>query len=361
MNIRLLLIIWALFVAQFSFAVTVPNLYRAEIVLPLISSEKAVINKAYELAIEEVLVKVSGDVDAVQKVLSLAKKNASKWVAQHAINDEQDLLELDNGIFPAKKVVVNFYPQSIDDFLFEQNLPVWGSNRPSVLLWVIEQNGFERTVAGVESPSIMLNEIAQNALVKGLSIYAPLQDELDRSSLSSPDLWGLFEDPIVEASQRYQTDVISVFKVTELSNGYEGTLMLLLPTEAPIRLYLKGKDQENIAMKVNQSIAKILSERYAAIKSTGNDLLVLLQVSNISNHEILDTIQEYLARLGVVNDVYLTGIQADTAYFTVSLDGDVIKMTNAINLDSIIVKVAANPLDLDKKNVQTYKYNGTKQ
>ncbi len=97
--------------------------------------------------------------------------------------------------------------------------------------------GFERTASGVQSPSVILNEIAKNALVQGLALYAPLQDELDRSSLSAPSLWGLFEDPIINASQRYQTDVVGVFKVTELPSSYEGTLMLLLPTEAPIRLY----------------------------------------------------------------------------------------------------------------------------
>ncbi len=74
MNIRLLLIIWSLLITQSSFAVTVDNLYRAEIILPLINSETEVVNKAYELAIEEVLVKVSGDADAVQKFCHLLKK-----------------------------------------------------------------------------------------------------------------------------------------------------------------------------------------------------------------------------------------------------------------------------------------------
>lgn len=360
MTIRLFSLLLALLIAPMSFAVTVENLYRAEVILPLIKSEKDVIDKAYGLAVEEVLIKVSGNEEAVQDVLSLAKKNAPKWVAQHSINDEQDLLELDDGIFSAKKVEVNFYPQLINDFLFEQGLPVWGDNRPSVLLWLIEQRGFERKAAGVEASSALLNEIAQSATAKGLPIYAPLQDAQDKAALSPSTLWGLFDDPILQASARYQTDVVSVFKVTEVEEGYEGTLLLLLPEEDPMRIYLEAEDQEAMAAKVNQSIASVFSKRYAAVKGSEESSSVLMQVANIANHENLDKVRSYLLGLGIVSDLYLTQIKGDAVVFTLALNGGVEKMVNAINLDQVIAKVDVPFSDLESPEIQTYRYNGAR-
>lgn len=358
MKIRLFLFLFALFSASSSFAVTVDHLYQAEVTLPLITNEQDVIEKAYDVAVEQVLVKVSGDADAVKKVLPAAQKSVSKWVAQHAIRDEQELQEIDGKAYALKVVTVNFYPALIDDFLFDKGLPVWGANRPSVLMWVVEQKNFARKIAGVNAPSEMLNDMAADAKDRGLAMFAPLQDDLDKQSMDVPDLWGLFDDPILKASKRYQTDVVGVFKVTKLPNSYDGTLMLMLPNELPIRFYLDGDTVEDITTKVNVSIAKVFSERYAAVRTSGKEQTVVVQVSNITNHEALDKVQGYLGQLGVVSNIHLQGIKGDEVQFALALNGDVVKMVNTINLDSIIVKASADMLDPSMKDVKTYRYNG---
>lgn len=355
MNIRRLLVFLTVFTSQLSFAVTVKGLYSSEVILPLISTEEKVIEKAYKLALEEVLTKVSGDSDVVAQILPLAEKSVAKWVQQRSIVDEQNLIELDDAIYSAKKVVVNFYPQSIDTFLFEQGAPVWGENRPSVLLWLIEQKQFQRKVAGKQSPSIMLNAIANSANQKGVPINVPLQDTVDRVSLTPSDLWGFFETPIITASQRYQKDAISVFKVTELAEGYEGVLMLLLPSEPAIRVDLQAEDESELANKATQVIAKIFSERYASTKNTGEITPVSIQVTNVANHEVLDKVQAYLANLGIIQNAYPAMINESTVQFTVLLNGDVTKMVNIINLDTVIVRTDS---ELNSDNFQIYQYNG---
>lgn len=356
MNIRLLLVLAAVFFLQSGYAVTVEGLYRAEIVLPLISSEQKVIEKAYDLAIEEVLIKVSGDEATVKRILPQAKKSVSKWVAQHSITDEQNLIELNDAIYSAKKVVVNFYSQSIDRFLFEQKAPVWGESRPSVLLWLIEQKQFQRKVAGVESPSDMLNEMTKNAQKKGVPLYAPLQDEVDRTALTASDLWGFFESSIEEASKRYKTDAVSVFKVTQLVEGYEGTLQLLLPSESVIRIDLQAEDEVTLADKATQVLAKMFSDRYASTRNNGDITQIEIEVANVAGHEILDKVQGYLLNLGIVKNVYPSMIEGAKVRFTVSLNGNVQKLVNLISLDSIIIKETSNTTSTP--NLQTYRYNG---
>ncbi|TBR41087.1 DUF2066 domain-containing protein [Marinomonas agarivorans] len=360
MTIRLFFLLIAIFAMQSSHAVTVDNLYKAEIVLPLIDSEQKVIEKAYDLAVEQVLTKVSGDEAAVQKILPLAKKSVAKWVAQHSITDEQNLIELDDAIYSAKKVVVSFYSQSIDQFLFEHDAPVWGKSRPSVLLWMIEQKQFQRQIAGVQSPSDMLAEITRNAEQKGVPIYAPLQDDVDRSALTASDLWGFFETTIREASRRYETDTISVLKVIELDQGYEGTLQVLFQSEPTVRIELQGQDELELAEKATQLLAKLFSDRYASRKNSGEETQIDIQVTNIVNHEALDQVQGYLKKLGIVQDVYPSMVDGSVVRFTVSLNDSLSKLINIISLDSLIIKESAESNGSNEltPNLQTYKYNG---
>ena len=357
MKIRFLMVIFLVLLAQTSFAVTVPNLYRAEIILPLVDSEKKLINKAFKQAVEEVLIKVSGNLDGVMTVLPQGQKSAASWVAQHSITDENDLIELDGEFFPVKKVVVDFYAQSINDFLFSNQLAVWGANRPSLLLWIVEQGDFVRQVSGALAPSDLLNLVAADAALKGLPIYAPLQDDLDKQAVTVSDLWGMFEGPVITASRRYQTDVAGVVKVNNIFGEYEAHLMVLMPDEEPIKLFVQGLDNEDIAEQVNAALAKLFSARYAAVRGQGS-ANITLRVDEVKDFQTLDQIQSYLANIAVVRDVYLNSIKADQVRFSLVLDGDVSKLANAIALDSIIEQVTLDALDPDLNLVQAYRYSG---
>jgi len=357
MKIRLLMVIFLVSLAQASFAVTISNLYRAEITLPLVDSEKKLINKAFKQAIEEVLIKVSGNLDGVADVLPGAQKVAASWVVQHSITDDENLIELDGAFYPAKKVVVDFYAQSINDYLFSKKMAVWGANRPSLLLWIVEQGDFLRQVSGAQSPSDLLNLVAKDAISKGLPIYAPLQDALDKQAVTVADLWGLFEEPVIEASRRYQTDVTGVLKVNKILDEYEANLMVLLPNEEPIMLFVQGLDQEDIAEQVNAALAKLFSARYAAVRGQGG-AKITLRIDDVTDFQRLDQIQAYLAKIAVVRDVYLNSIDADQVHFSLVLDGGLKKLTNAIALDSVIERIELDVMDPEVNLVQAYRYSG---
>ena len=357
MKIRFLMVIFLVSLVQTSFAVTISNLYRAEIILPLVDSEKKLINKAFKQAIEEVLIKVSGNLDGAMRVMPAAQKSAASWVDQHSITDEDNLMELEGEFYPVKKVVVNFYAQSINDFLFTNKLAVWGANRPSLLLWIVEQDDFLRQVSGAQSPSDLLNLVARDAALKGLPIYAPLQDDLDKQAVTVSDLWGLFEGPVMAASRRYQTDVAGVLKVNKILDEYEANLMVLMSGEEPVKLFVQGLDKEDIAEQVNAALAKLFSARYAAVRGQGS-AKITMRIDNVTDFKRLDQIQTYLAKIAVVRDVYLNSIKADQVSFSLVLDGGLRKLNNAIALDSVIEKIELDALDPDVNFVQAYRYSG---
>ena len=67
-----------------------------------------------------------------------------------------------------------------------------------------------------------LNKLAQSASKIGVPIYAPLLDDVDKRSLAASDVWGFFEDSILNASKRYQTDSVAALRIS----NYAGKLVV---------------------------------------------------------------------------------------------------------------------------------------
>ena len=121
MNSRIFLLLISVFCISSVNAVPIQGLYSAEINLPVTQSEAQMLNEAFGLAAEDVLIKVSGDKNAITgDLLEQAKKKASTWVAQHSVASLSELLPSDDGLVPGKQVKVTFYQESIDGFFIAE-------------------------------------------------------------------------------------------------------------------------------------------------------------------------------------------------------------------------------------------------
>ena len=125
-------------------------------------------NRAFREALEAVLLKVTGDrrwlrAPVIQQAISNAQSyveaisysSEATEVSADAIDLEQgeeifsdpqenDVAGLDNSqtreIRETRYIDVNFTQSLLDDLLASADIPVWDSNRPSVLVWMALQN-----------------------------------------------------------------------------------------------------------------------------------------------------------------------------------------------------------------------------
>lgn len=361
MNFRILLLLISVFSVSFVQAVTVKGLYDAEINLPVTQSESRMLNEAFGLAAERVLIKVSGDRAAITgDVLAQAKKNASTWVAQHSVASLSELLPSDNGLVPGKQVKVTFYQASIDSFLSQNNLPVWGDNRPSVLVWVANDNNGVRALSGSKSPSSVLNQFAYFSNMVGVPIYAPLLDNTDRSNISAADVWGFFEDTITNASKRYQTDAVAALRVSSYVGYVGGSLLVLLKNGETERFVLSGESPDDVVEQASTQLAKVFSSRYASVRNSDSVNKLNIQVMGITSYNVMKRTQSYLETIGVVRNVDLVQVDGEKVEFSVEIDGDKQKLFNSISLSHLLVSVPLNALDPDANRVVSYQYSGAK-
>ena len=342
MNFRILVVLFSVFFVSYANAVPVKQIYRAEIKLPVEESEAKMLNQAFSQAVEQVLVRVSGDKAAITgSLLQEAQSKAATWVAQHSVVALNQLLLVDGQLVAGNQVTVVFYAESIDRFLSQKNLPVWGSDRPSVLVWAVNEDNGVRHLSGANAPSQLLNDLASSAAMSGVPIYAPLIDTVDKGAISSADVWGFFEGSIRQASKRYQTDAVAAIRVSNYSGSVSGSLLVLLSDGSSQRFSLSGEDLTALADQASADMAKVFSTRYAAVRNNQAESRFLIQVSGINSYSALNKVQTYLERVGVVRDAAIAGAKGDAVTFSIAINGSKQKLINSISLNSVLQQVEA--------------------
>ncbi|MGO3405874.1 DUF2066 domain-containing protein [Marinomonas sp.] len=337
MNFRILIVLFSVFFVSFANAVPIKHLYRAEIKLPVTDSEAQMLNEAFAQAVEQVLVRVSGDKAAITgDLLKQAQSEAPTWVAQHSVVALSQLLPVDGQLVAGKQVTVVFYAESIDRFLSQHNLPVWGEDRPSVLVWAVSEDRGVRQLSGANAPSDLLNNLAASAAMYGVPIYAPLIDSVDKSAISSADVWGFFEGSISKASKRYQTDAVAAIRVADYAGSLSGSLLVLLSDGSSQRFTLSGDSLSALTDQASAAMAKVFSTRYAAVRNNQAESRMTVQVSGINSYSALNTVQTYLERVGVVRDVSVVGAKDDVVLFSIAINGSKQKLINSISLNSVL-------------------------
>lgn len=382
MNFRILIVLFSVFFVSLANAVPVSNLYRADIKLPVVGSDDQLLDEAFSQAVEQVLVRVSGDKKAISgDLLKQAQSDAPTWVAQHSVVSLPQLLPVNGELVAGKKVSVIFYRESIDRFLSKNNLPVWGNNRPSVLVWAVSEDNGVRSISGANAPSELLNDLATSAAMVGVPIYAPLVDSVDKSAISPSDIWGFFESSIKQASKRYQTDAVAAMRVTDYAGTVSGTLLVLLDDGTSQRFSLNGDSLQALADQASSDMALVLSTRYAAVRNVAVESRLMIQVSGINSYLALNKVQSYLEQVGVVRDVFVVGAKGDLVTFSVAINGSKQKLINSISLSSLLqvdntkpiatksngvagepmVGESVNQVDVPAEPIETFKYSGVQQ
>lgn len=359
MKFRIFLLFVCVCWSSLSNAVPVVGLYEAKIKLPASESEEEVLSKAFGLAVESVLIKVSGDKAAIStNLLREAKAKASTWVAQHSVASLNELLVLNGKKVAGKQVQVAFYKASIDDFLSKNNLPVWGADRPSSLVWLVSEENGLRSLSGTKVPSEALNTFARTSGYMGVPVYAPLLDYEDQQNISTTDVWGFFEDNILKASERYQTDAVAALKISNYVGKVSGGLLVLLSNGETERFELSGDTFDDVLELASVHLAKVLSSRYAAIRSLDSVNVLDVQVSGVSDYSIMRGAQSYLESLGVVKSVNLAKISGENVIFSIEVNGGKERLLNSISLNRLFVRESRPSGEIQDNNLIAYQYIG---
>ena len=208
-------------------ALEVKDLYQAKVLVA--SQDRSHRVQALKSALAAVMLKVGGQASVLEDdVIKNGIKNYNTYVSQYhyvrenVANTQNSHIQTNepNQKHPQINVlylVAHFNEDKINTLFQQANLARWGRLRPQVLLWLIDEQGFERRFLSNSSDSVLPQVVNDFSNERGLPLLLPLMDLTDASEIKMSDFWGRFKQPIKEASMRYFSEAIVLMRISNSS------------------------------------------------------------------------------------------------------------------------------------------------
>lgn len=329
-----------------------------EVNLPVVSQENQIRRAAFEQALIEVSVRVSGNSLApTQLNLSQASRMVRQYRYQAMPQEEIDLYVKQSGtlVAPKFKLWVQFDDGKVKQLLRENGLPIWGYQRPNVLVWLAVKDGRNRYLLKNSDTSQIKDAVSKEAERRGLPVIWPEYDMQDKKVVNFIDVWGEFWEPVKQASKRYPVDAIILGRMNWANGSWQVEWSLLM----------EGKTESwrlsalDLDMLMNSGIGVAtdhISSRFAVFADSDNDAKLLVRVSDLNSVEKYAAASHYLSSLAPVKNVYATEVNQQNVDFHIELSGDEIDLKRIIALGKVLIpdnrpEQVSDPVEQNQENI----------
>lgn len=332
MKIRLLLVLslFGLLPLPLS-AITVNGLYQTSVV---VADESAAVRAdAMQQAMQQVLVKLSGDsniasVSGAEEII----KSAQQFVQQFRY--KQSAVSK-TGMQAGTELQVKFDEDALNNEMRNYALPLWGKERPAVLVWLALDDATSRNIVSMEVNPEIIDLVDATANARGIPLLFPLMDLEDTSRMNVSDLWGDFQQPIIAASTRYQSDAIAVGRITRNGGSEWSSRWTLYIDQQANRWSAENTDVAPMLDEATNVLADMLAERYASSGGSGAELYNIA-VSNITSHDDYARAFIYLESLQSVTQVMVKTVMPEQVEFEIISHGGQAALDSAIRLGNVL-------------------------
>ena len=313
--------------SQQAYALKVSGLYQATV--PVSDESVPKRNPAIKQALIQVLVKLTGDrnISKSSSIISLIER-PERFVQQFRY---RQATKEDNQQASSPGLWVQFDETALNDALRSYGLSVWGKERPSILVWLAHEGNENRRLVSIEESPEYLTMLDQRASARGISLLMPLLDLEDTSRISVSDVCGGFKEPILDASRRYQSDVVLTGKLSQI-----------LPTlwESEWTVYIDGRAMswtgqgelvEIVLEEAVDELADRLATQYVNTGSTRAEVIKLL-VSDVNGLDEYARALSYLESIQSVIAVQVKRVSIDKVMFELISHGGLNAIDQAIAL-----------------------------
>lgn len=285
-------------------AVVVEDLY--ETAQPIQSSQDA----AFAEALRTVVIKVSGQRDAPAR-LGSALANPRQFVQRYGVTEDNVLQ-------------VGFDDVSIDRLLSEAGLPIWGRERPAVLV-VLSLDEVGSGWASADVAPLDKERIENAARARGLPLH---WGTLDSQDLNLLDMGVGGSSALLQIATRNGANAVLAGR-----GRRDGGLQWVLAT-------IDGVSQASGSLEDGVHLAAdTFAKVFGAVGTSLSEVNV--DVSGIANLDAYARTLNYLEQMTLVRSIAVEQVSGDTLRLRLAVRGDAETLQRAIALDRRLV-----PLDL---------------
>jgi len=314
------------FVTSPVWAVEAASLYSAQV--PFDQEENDPRARAYELALADVLLRVSGsELSSDVEMVELLFPNPASYVVQFRPGADETLW-------------VSFDGDAIENTLRRAGQTVWGSDRPLTLIWLaVDWGQGRREIIAADDPvrsrdearSIDRNRLLRQRVLdiaerRGLPVAFPLLDTIDLQNLSFSDIWGGFDDALISASERYEADAILVGRVRPASSQRNRW-----------SFYFGGEERtwNGEPELVISQVADLLAAEFAI---SGSAVLetVDVTIAGIDSVEAFGAVQNLLTTVTVIEQFSIAEVEGDRIRYRIAAIGGADRLSRALRFSGLI-------------------------
>jgi hypothetical protein len=302
------------------------NLYTARV--PLDAADPQSRERAYEAALSQVLLRITGPQNALPpEQMKEWFPNPSRYVMQYRPGEEDTLWVTLDG-------------ETLERVLRQAGYTVWGADRPLTLVWLaVDWGQGEREIVASDDPErgaaesrsidrnrLLRERVQEVALERGVPVAFPLLDAEELELVSFSDIWGGFNEPLIEASRRYGANSILVGRVRP-DTAQRNRWTYFFGGE---RREWTGEPEEAINL-----LANTLAEQFAI---AGNAPLesISLTVSGIDSIAAYGEVHSFMQNLQGIERLAIETVSGDRIRYQVEAHGGRERLQRSLDFSRIL-------------------------
>ena len=302
-----------------AFAVPTTGLYQVRTALPSQQPEERA--AALGQALDILVVRLTGDTAALQsEAVAELRKDPQQLISQYGVE--------------GSSLVVDFDPLTTESRLREAGIPLWGANRPLLLVWWLDEvDGSTTLVGDSQELAAPVQAAAQN---RGLPIRLPLADLDEQLAATTENLGAAQPDGLQVVSQRYAADALLGVIAQSSGDKWQGQWRLWLG-DSREQGTAEGADQAALADAVMLAVSQRLAPRFVAAPGAAQSITLVVQGVDLARMAELDRLlTPFAARLRKA--------QGNTLTYLVNASPEQLRAQLALGQLREVTAVATEPL-----------------
>lgn len=319
-------------------AIQVNDLYEARVVVIDQSAEAR--KQGAQAGLLEVLYKVSGfPVPADNPVINSALEIADQYLYQFSFA-RVDEKQWNENIPPGSSYLkMKFEGRSIQRIIKQAQLTRWGANRPTVMIWVTVDDG-SRQILSDASDHKAVGLLEEASKKRGVPLVFPVYDLEDSFKLPTEQLWGLFKESIIKASERYAAESILAGRVYRLDKSRWGGNFRFYFKQQEFEYEFESTSLEGLLLSGVSAAGSVLADTFALKPSVVKKGSLVISVKNINKLEDYGNLLSYLQKLAVTKDVAIIKVSDKEVQLELSLNGTLDQFKQSLSLNNKLLEIA---------------------
>jgi hypothetical protein len=313
---------------------------RAEIIddiytalIPVESRSERGVRLARRSGLEQVVIKASGEVTAAQRPeVAAALDEAERFLQRYSYVEDaagEAMLRLD------------YDEKSVQDLIRRAGLPLWTSNRPPVLTWLVISDGGRRSFLDPEMRPDAAAALRSRFEFRGLPLQLPLFDLADTAALSPGEAWRQSSPALIEASRRYRGSEVLAGRAARTAGGrWVGNWQLLYEGRW-VQRQVDADSFEAFAAEGADLAASAIAGRYAVTLGGAADLRHRVTLRGVRAYSDFTSARRALESLAGVRRVVPERLIGDQVSLRIEADADLVQLARIVELDQRFVSTPA--------------------